>query len=326
VTTATRNHAQDATGDGTRYATHRTEVAAPAETVYALVADAARWPLYFAPNVHVEHLERGPDSERLRIWATANGEVKNWTSRRDLDAKARTVTFRQEVSTPPVAAMGGRWSVHEVDAGHCVLQLDHDWRAVDDAAEHHAWIEQAVDRNSTKELAATRELAELGARLGELSFSFEDTVQVDADPADVYDFLARAELWPERLPHVDSLDLDEDDHGVQVMKMNTRTKDGSVHTTESVRVCFAPDRIVYKQTVVPALMTAHTGQWTIRRIGDTLAVTSRHSVTIKPTAVESVLGEGKTVAEAREFVHKALSTNSTTTLRHAKAFAEARRG
>lgn len=90
---------------------HSVAVAAPAEVVYGIVADVTMWPQYFAPNVHVEHLEQDETSERIQIWAFANGEVKTWVSRRTLDAAALRVEFRQEVSTPPVAAMGGTWVV-----------------------------------------------------------------------------------------------------------------------------------------------------------------------------------------------------------------------
>lgn len=38
-----------------------------------------------------------------------------------------------------------------------------------------------------------------------------------------------------------------------------------------------------------------------------------------------MLGAGKTVADARAYVHHALSTNSRATLAHAKEYAEARR-
>ena len=63
------------------------------------------------PTVHADYAERGETEERIRLWATANGEVKNWTSRRRLDPAALRVEFRQEVSSPPVAAMGGTWIV-----------------------------------------------------------------------------------------------------------------------------------------------------------------------------------------------------------------------
>ncbi|RKE21273.1 aromatase/cyclase [Streptomyces sp. TLI_171] len=305
---------------------HSTTVAAPAEAVYAIIADVTKWPQYFAPNVHVEHLERTERSERIQIWATANGEVKTWISRRELDPVGQKVTFRQEVSQAPVASMGGTWLVTAVDESHTLLELYHDFTAVDDLPENVAWINAALDRNSEAELTGIRELAELGAELDELVFTFDDTVHVAGDGADVFDFLNRADLWPERLPHVAALDLQEETPGIQVMAMDTSTADGSVHTTKSIRVVFGDDRIVYKQIAVPALMTAHTGRWTIVPVDGGVDVTSRHTVTLKPSAVEKILGEGKTVADARAYVHKALSTNSTTTLKHALAFAEARRG
>ena len=103
--------------------------------------------------------------------------------------------------------------------------------------------------------------------------------------------------------------------------------DGSVHTTRSIRVAFGRNRIVYKQTEVPALMTAHTGEWNIKPSGDGAGVdvSSRHSVTIRPEAIVRILGEGADVPAAREFVQRALSTNSTTTMKLAKAHAEALR-
>ncbi|MFD9647506.1 aromatase/cyclase, partial [Streptomyces sp. NPDC059082] len=99
---------------------HEIEVDAPADAVYDLVADAARWPVHFPPNLHVDVLEGGGGKdgvERLRIWATANGAVKNWTSRRELDRAAGTVTFRQERSQAPVASMGGTWHIEPLGEG-----------------------------------------------------------------------------------------------------------------------------------------------------------------------------------------------------------------
>ena len=40
---------------------------------------------------------------------------------------------------------------------------------------------------------------------------------------EVYEFLYRASEWPQRVPHVDRVDLTEDAPGVQVMAMDTRT-------------------------------------------------------------------------------------------------------
>nr|AQW35063.1 cyclase [Streptomyces griseoruber] len=310
----------------THHARHTVTVAAPADTVYGLLARAERWPHVFPPSVHVEQTPAGEGEETLRIWATANGEVKAWTSRRRLDPVARTITFRQEVSQPPVAAMGGTWTVRPLPDGGSEVVLDHDFAAVDDLPENVSWIERALDHNSGAELERLRASAEQADRLGELLLEFEDTVLVQGRAEDVYDFVWRADLWQERLPHVVRLVLDEPAPGIQELEMDTRATDGSTHTTKSVRVGFAPGRIVYKQQRVPALLTVHTGAWTLTDTPQGLSATSRHTVVINPDNVTAVLGEGATVADARAFVRKALGTNSLATLGHAKRYAEQRAG
>jgi aromatase len=95
---------------------HEVTVRAPAATGYRLIADVQNWPRIFPPTVYVDRLESSGRTERIRIWATANGEAKNWTSRRVLDPAALRIEFRQEVSTPPVAAMGGTWLIEPISA------------------------------------------------------------------------------------------------------------------------------------------------------------------------------------------------------------------
>jgi aromatase len=304
---------------------HATLVEARPEAVYAIVADASAWPLRFAPNVHVEPLEQNRDGERIQIWATANDEVRTWVSRRRLDMAALRVSFRQEVSSPPVASMAGEWILTPAGEGRTQLELTHEFTSVDGDRAATDWITRATDRNSVAELAAVKTLAEKFDRLSELEFAFEDTVRVDGDPEDVFAFLYRAQEWPDRLPHVVRLELRENVSGVQVMEMDTMAANGQVHTTRSIRVAFGCDRIVYKQTDTPRLMIAHAGQWTIKRIGGGADVTSRHCVTLRPEAITEVLDDDADVPAARAFIRHALSTNSTTTLRLAKAYAEARR-
>ena len=57
--------------------------------------------------------------------------------------------------------------------------------------------------------------------------------------------------------------LEEDTPGLQVLETDTRTKSGSVRTARFVRVCEPSKKIIYKQTVLPPLMTVHTGRWLI---------------------------------------------------------------
>uniref|UniRef100_UPI00278C7DA6 aromatase/cyclase n=1 Tax=Streptomyces sp. KL118A TaxID=3045153 RepID=UPI00278C7DA6 len=116
----------------TREVEHEITVAAPAGTVYRLIAEVENWPRIFPPTIHVDQVERGEREERIRIWATANGEPKNWTSRRTLDPEALRIGFRQEVTTAPVAAMGGTWIVEPLDTDRSRVRLLHDYRAIDD--------------------------------------------------------------------------------------------------------------------------------------------------------------------------------------------------
>ncbi|MGW5064846.1 aromatase/cyclase [Streptomyces cyaneofuscatus] len=310
----------------TRKVEHEITVRAPAADVYRLIADVANWPRIFPPTVHVEHAERGEHEERIRIWATANQQVKSWTSRRTLHPDELRITFRQEVSAPPVAAMGGAWIIEALSADASRIRLLHDYRAVDDEPEALRWIDEAVDTNSRSELAALKSNLELARATEELAFSFEDTVRVAGSAKDLYDFIDAAHLWPERLPHVATVRLDEVAPGVQLLEMDTRAKDGSTHTTASYRVCFPHSRIAYKQVTLPALMTLHTGVWTFEdeADGDVLA-TSQHTVVLNTANIARVLGPDAGVAEARAYVHTALSTNSLATLGHAKAYAEERR-
>lgn len=310
---------------GHREVEHEIKVQAPAEVVYQLIADAANWPQIFPPNVHVEYLERSGSHEQIQIWATANGEAKTWISRRNLDLAALRIEFRQERSTPPVGAMGGIWIIEPISDGESHVRLRHDYRAVDDDPVKLDWIDQAVDRNSQSELTALKTSAELTSGAAELLLSFADSVWIDGSAKDVYDFINEAQRWSERLPHVVRVSLQEGAPGLQLLEMDTRTRDGSVHTTKSVRVTFPPERIAYKQIQVPALMTLHTGLWTFEETGDGVTATSRHTVAINEANIASVLGADAGVEEARVFVRNALSTNSLATLGHARDFAERRR-
>lgn len=303
---------------------HRIEVAAPVDTVYGLIADVTGWPGVFGPTIHAEQLELDGSTERIRLWATANGAVKTWVSRRELDHEARRITFRQEVSQSPVAAMSGEWILGPAPDGGTSVLLTHDYTAVDDVPDAQEWIARAVDRNSDAELAALRTAAEAaaGTEGPALALTFADTVEIDGPLEAVREFLHRAEEWEKRLPHVSRVVLREDTPGLQHLEMDTVAKDGSTHTTASVRVALPDGRLVYKQLVLPPLLSLHLGCWTLTPTpGGTVSATSEHTVRINPDKL-GLLGEGTTVEDAKAYVRTALGTNSTATLMHAKAYAE----
>ncbi|MFF5019608.1 aromatase/cyclase [Streptomyces sp. NPDC001165] len=310
----------------TREVEHEITIGAPAAAVYQLLADVTNWPRIFPPTIHVDRVEAQGAEEKIRIWATANGRPKSWTSRRTLDQEGLRITFRQEVPAEPVKHMGGAWIIEPLGEAESRVRLLHDYSAVNDDPHDLLWIERAVDKNSTSELAALKVNVEAAhaAQTKELTFSFTDTVQVAGSAKDVFDFINEAQLWAERLPHVAVVRLAEDTPGLQELEMDTRAKDGSVHTTKSYRVVFPHDRIAYKQVTLPALMTLHTGEWTFVETDEGVAASSQHTVTLNTENIARILGDEATVADARAYVHTALSTNSCATLAHAKAYAESK--
>jgi aromatase len=315
------------TDDARRRTSHELLVNAPARAVYDLLADVTGWPEIFHPTVYAQQLEVTGGRERIRLWATANGEVKTWVSGRTLTPEALQIDFRQEISQHPVESMGGSWVIEDLgEEQGCRVVLLHDFTAVGNDPENVAWIEAAIERNSSSELLGLKTAAEAVTGAEQLTIRFEDSVMIDGSAADVYDFLNEAKLWSERLPHVATVDLREDSPGLQVLRMETRTKDGSTHTTESVRVCLPHGKIVYKQLELPALMSLHTGHWLLQPEGEQVRATSRHTVTVKESKITAILGPQAGVEEARNYLRTALSGNSLATLGHAKDYAEQRAG
>ena len=299
---------------------HTHTVAAPAGVVYGLVADTTRWPVIFGPTVHVHHLERSPGRERFQMWAYVNGEVKTWISRRTLDEAQLCIRFQQERSQAAVASMGGQWLFRPLPGGRTEVVLEHHLAAVDDDAEAVQLLTAAVNRNSPDELAVLGRVAELGYPIEEIVFSFEDSVPVTGSAADAYRFVHRADLWPTRLPHVNRVDLQEEQPGIQNMEMDTVTPDGLCHTTRSVRLCFPEESIVYKQLTPPAMLLGHSGAW---RFGAGGTVTATHMVALDPAAVRGHPSPATTVADARAYFRQALGANSRTTLSYAGTFTPA---
>ncbi|MBC2878700.1 MULTISPECIES: aromatase/cyclase [Streptomyces] len=314
-------------GEDRRGAEHTMTVRAPVDRVYGLVAAAEDWPRVFPPLVHVDCLERTGRRDVIRVWAVADGEPRGCVSRRVLAPDRRCIGFRQEVPAPPVAFLGGRWEFEPVSARECRVRLWHEYRAVDDDPRQLARIGRTVVRRARAELEALRRSAELGVRGNELLLSFEDSVRIAGSAGDVYAFVREAQLWSERLPSAGGAAavLAAGAWGRTPCGRGRAAVDGrDAGRNDTVRVCFPPRRIVFKQTRLPALLSLHTGSWLFTPCGDGVTATSRHTVAVDPAAIGAVLGEGAGVAQAKDVVRSVLGTDSRLTLRYAKEYAEAR--
>lgn len=313
-----------ATKGSTVTTTHTAFVGAPPRAVYHLIAEAHRWPYLFGPVLHVQRQAAGTAEDQLRLWTVSNGAVRSWTSRRSLDCDGLRIRFRQENPAPPVAAISGEWVFVPLPGNATSVVLLHEFRAIGDRPGNTALIKQAVDRNSTAELAALKSAAELGDRLATVVLSVAETVLVEATLGPVYDFLYRAQDWPARLPHVSRVVLDEAVPNVQTVEMDAGGPDGGTETTRLVRVCFPYHSIVYKQTEPPELLSAHVGRWQLRPSADGVRVTAQNTVMIRPDRARQTLRQHGTLEPIGELVRDSLRRNCLAILRQAKHSAEGR--
>ncbi|WP_244330611.1 aromatase/cyclase [Streptomyces subrutilus] len=175
-------------------------VAAPADVVYGLLADAVRWPLLLPGPVHVERIDFDGVRERLRLWDLQDGRVRSFHLHRTLDPHTRTVRFEQEDTARPGAPTTGTWTVHAHGPARCRLTLAQD-RTLDGppaAATGHSRDHWQAEPAAL--LAHVAQLAERWEQLDELLLSFQDTLQVTGPAELVYDFLYHVEHWPDRVP------------------------------------------------------------------------------------------------------------------------------
>lgn len=302
--------------------THSIEIDADADAVYARLEDVSLWSEMFDPTIHGTELSREEDLQTIQLWATANGQPKTWVSERRLDPATRRISWHQSITAAPVATMSGTWSVSPTGPGRSSVELHHTYTADDGTAESLAWIAQAVDTNSVKELAALKVACEREQDAQAASFTFSDEVVTDADPHLVFAFLDRGDRWAERLEHVADVRMDEFPGELQFLRLTTQTSDGDFHVTESFRLSQAPATLRYKQTTLPKLLSLHTGLWTITPAGEQWRVRSQHTVAIRTEAVTELLGPKATVEDARRLARSNLGNNSTRTLEAAVRWAQ----
>lgn len=294
---------------------HTIHVQVAAAEIYEVLADVESWPLIFPPTVHARVHEDDGRHQLIELWAMAGGVLKNWQSTRVLDPVQHTIEFRQVRRDPSVQSMVGSWRVEEQGEGSLVV-LAHEFEAAPGGALGLEDIRRAVDTNSEAELGRLKTACEGGLRMmTDGRFSFEDEMVVTGAVGDAFDFIDRADLWPQRLRHVASMDLAEPERGLQVMRMVTRAPDGSEHTTGSGRVCEAPRVIRYKQFECPLALHAHRGRWEFDDLGDgTVRVVSWHEVVLDADGVAALPDPPSSLEEAARLVRDSLGANSRATL------------
>lgn len=297
---------------------HTATVAAPAGLVYDLVAQLAAWSQFHPPAVHAEPIA-GEDGLVRHWWVVDDHTVRIWTARWRRDRARLRIAFERDPATPDECGSRGEWQ----------------FRAVSDSTTEIEFAQEPVgkgehdpvrmDQNVRDFLMSVTNAAQHADERRDLVVDFEDPLFVAGSAEDAYDYLYEAAKWPERIPHVSRLVLEEQVPGIQFFDMDTVTPDGSAHTTRSVRICLPHSKIVYKQIQLPKLLDGHTGHWQFTPIPEGCVVSARHTATIKPSALP-ILGPEASVPDARKYLRRVLSANSMGNLRLSKAYAEERAG
>lgn len=286
---------------------HTATVSAPARLVFDLVAGLSDWSQFHEPAVHAETIDRHDASERVRHWWVVDDDtVRTWDAGWRFDPERLIIDYQ---TAPGASGPRGRWT----------------FRAVGDTMTEVVLTHEACADGLEGLLPSVAAAAELAEQRADLVVDFEDTLFSAGELDDAYAYLYEANRWPERIPHVSRLVLQEDVPNIQFFDMDTQTSDGAAHTTRSVRICRPPTKIVYKQIHLPKLLAGHTGHWRFTPTREGFIMGARHTAIIKPETL-AILGPDTTVLDARRYLRRVLGANSMGNLRLAKAYAEERAG
>ncbi|MFG2452924.1 SRPBCC family protein [Streptomyces sp. NPDC048512] len=295
-------------GERVRRLRHSAEVAAPAEVVYALLADAVRRPLYSAGVVHVERMDAEGNRERLRVWEHAGGRVRCSLWARVAHPGELRIEFWRLSGEAPIASMAGQWSVSQAAGGHgCVVSVVHEFTVA--AGSHGAQAARAAlaaGDNARSALRSVRRIAEGRGASRQRVLRFQESLRIEGPGEVVYDFLYRAGDWAGRVPHVRHVELSEVSPGIQSVDYRLRLPDHTVRATRSLRLCFPhAGRIVHKTTTPWAPVAAHTGEWSVLPDEHGVRVIAEHTVLLDehatpPDGAYAIDGQESTEPSGKE--------------------------
>ncbi|MFE6721723.1 SRPBCC family protein [Streptomyces albidoflavus] len=288
-------------------AVHEVAVRAPARETYRLLADLDNWPWIFTPFVHVESTGQEGEFERVEMWTTGSDRVERWGALRRLDQAALRIEFRPEDVARPLSDMERVWAV-EPDGEHaCLVRLLHTCTLADDTPTARAQVTEVIDTVARAETQAVREAAELAAHTPELRLVVADTVDIDAEPRAVSDILHDIASWPRFLPHVARAEALQDADGLQFVEVDTVESNGSTLAMRTARARTSEHSLAYKQLVLPPVGSSHHVRWRVFGRDGGAVVRSEQTVVIKQDGIEAMLGDGKVLADATEFIRRELS-------------------
>ncbi|WP_107652730.1 hypothetical protein [Mesorhizobium helmanticense] len=122
--------------------------------------------------------------------------------------------------------------------------------------------------------------------LGSFDHSLSEDIAINARLEDVYAGLFNFQAWPEKLPHVRSVNTRYNDGVFQEFDMEVLDGKGGVISVRSVRRC-EPERIRFFQPQPPKFTRHHCGEWILTALGqDITHVVTRHAWRLAEAACE----------------------------------------
>lgn len=261
-------------------ASHSVVCDAPPGQVYGLISDARRWPDLLEPCESVEVLSTDGTTEHLQITARVGGEPMTWRSRRSFLPDVLGINAVVVQPMKLVRAMTTTWRVVGLNAEQSLLLLEHDYDLLDDVtgevdgvttrAQAEAFIERAIDRNSTVELGnlkAAAERAATAAAPADRTWTMRHSIVCRASADDVYALIRGVDSWPRIFDACTAATVLEETGDSQLVQVEA-LQAGSAASWRTRRRYHDRVRRVEYELVVPMPLTEEmSGQWRVVELG-----------------------------------------------------------
>ncbi|KZN63886.1 aromatase/cyclase [Pseudoalteromonas luteoviolacea] len=292
---------------------HNINVNCEADVAFSFCLNVENWPSVFPPCLAANVVSETPTEQVIDITAIANDSILSWTSKREIDRQARTISFKQTKPSPLLKYMQGTWQVNVQENG-CSIELIHEFEVkeavsglvegVETREQAHSYMLECIERNSNKELGAIKEAIEKQA----LSHEFEATMTLPYTKSAVFQLLRDAKHWPQLLPHCEEVQMHYQDHENQEFTMVVKVEDKE-EKIRSIRKVEG-GKISYFQPSPPPALLEHQGYWTVKEVETGVEITSWHNI-----VVNADFWTDTAVDQAKAKIETAINNNSIGTMK-----------
>lgn len=147
-----------------------------------------------------------------------------------------------------------------------------------------------------------------------------DTIMINADLSQVFDYFWNPQYWPRLTDHVKGIEMLDANATQQRFKMLV-VSNGKQFLMETERQCVLNSSISYRQTQPPPFLQKHTGRWEFVAGSDGVSVTLTHDVVIDEEKALKLLPVSN-LDEAKRMIGENLKRNGSLTMNAVKRYLE----